>query len=331
MSILIVDDSQLTRTHLLGLLSQAGYGDFLQAETGAQALGLLGLDPDRPPSPNPIDLVLLDLVLPDLDGLELLRRLKASPQGHEIPVILVTSHEDPQSLKGAFELGAVDFILKPVRETETLARVRAAFKLKREMDERRNREQELIEMTHKLEQVVQSLKAISVLDGLTGVYNRRQFDETLDKEWRRAQRDGSQLSLLMIDLDHFKPYNDTFGHLKGDECLRRVAQCLRAQLKRPGDMMARYGGEEFVMVLPSTHAPGAERLSEMMRASVEALGLPHAGTPWGRTVTISVGRATMVPARGHDASELIDLADQGLYKAKAGGRNRVECVQEAAS
>ncbi len=175
------------------------------------------------------------------------------------------------------------------------------------------------ELTHAFRLV----ENLAMVDGLTGIANRRRFDETIDREWRRAMRDGSLLSLLMIDVDHFKPYNDIYGHVLGDACLRRIAVAAQEVIHRSSDLFARYGGEEFVVVLPNTDRNGALLVAEQIRRAVEMSSLPHSGNPHG-VVTVSIGCATL--ALGHDSAStaLVETADQAMYQAKSAGRNRVE-------
>jgi diguanylate cyclase (GGDEF)-like protein len=170
------------------------------------------------------------------------------------------------------------------------------------------------------------LRRLALVDGLTGVYNRRHFDEQFVLEWRRAQREGSTLSLLIADIDHFKAFNDRFGHQAGDDCLRRVAQQLQAGLRRPGDLVARWGGEEFACVLPRTEATGARHLAQLLEAGVRALALEHPDSPLG-VVTLSLGVATARPQLVHDADALFARADAQLYRAKSEGRARA-CSEE---
>jgi two-component system chemotaxis family response regulator WspR len=160
-------------------------------------------------------------------------------------------------------------------------------------------------------------------DGLTGLSNRRHFDEYLELEWRRAMRDQTQLSLLMIDVDFFKTYNDSFGHLEGDEALRKVAAAIRDASSRPSDLPARYGGEEFALVLPNTSPGGARLVAEKLRQAVAGLKIPHIAPAEGSSLTISIGLATMTPVQGTDCRQLISAADKGLYLAKHNGRNQV--------
>jgi diguanylate cyclase (GGDEF)-like protein len=177
--------------------------------------------------------------------------------------------------------------------------------------------------TQQLEQANQDLRRLSYLDGLTGVANRRHFEETLDLEWRRASRAGTPLSLIMIDTDFFKPFNDAYGHQRGDDCLKLIAGTIRNALNRPGDIVARYGGDEFLVLIPGTNAEGAAEMAEAMRARVEAMEIAHEGSPGDKVVTISLGAVTAYPTRGFSSGELIAAADEALYQAKDEGRNRL--------
>ena len=181
------------------------------------------------------------------------------------------------------------------------------------------------ERTVQLEEANSILRALSAQDGLTGIANRRHFDEELDREWRRAIRAKTPLSLVMLDIDSFKPYNDQYGHQQGDECLKKVATTLKELLKRPGDVCARYGGEEFAIILPATTLEGAARVGETLRAGIEALGIAHARGQSASIVTVSVGVSSGAPADEAGAPSLIARADEALYRAKQTGRNRV-CV-----
>lgn len=169
----------------------------------------------------------------------------------------------------------------------------------------------------------ETLRNLSYQDGLTGISNRRRFDEKLEEEWRRTAREHQPISLIMLDIDFFKNYNDLYGHPAGDECLKKIAHVLVETVARPGDIAARYGGEEFAAILPNTSLLGAEKLAEQIRSHVEALELPHANSTVSPWVTVSVGLATRVPANGEDFIILLEGADRALYKAKQQGRNRL--------
>ncbi|WP_066342297.1 GGDEF domain-containing response regulator [Azohydromonas lata] len=289
--LLLVDD-QPANIHALHQAFLGSGWQMLMATQGAQAVALCR---ERRP-----DLVLLDLFLADLDGYAVCAQLKADPATRDIPVIFVTAYEDAQCEMRALEAGAVDFIVKPFHPGVVRARVRLHLSLKLQADQLRHQ---------------------ALVDGLTGVYNRRHFDERFQQEWRRAQREGSTLALLLADADHFKRFNDRHGHQAGDECLRRVAQQLHAGLRRPADLIARWGGEEFACILPCTTAEGALYLARALEEGVRALAIAHPDAPHG-VMTISLGLAAASPKPGHDGAELFKRADAQLYRAKSLGRAR---------
>ncbi len=322
-TILIVDDSADAQALLAAILTKAGYAKLEQASSAKQAFALL--------EQKSVDLILMDVSMPDVDGLAACRYIKMKEPWKGVPIIIVTAHTETSDLEAAFDAGATDYIAKPVKKIELLARVRAALSLKQEMDGRRAREAQLLEVTRKLEEANHQLEHLSMVDGLTAIRNRRSFDVALAAEIKRAMRDCKPLSLLMIDIDNFKAYNDSYGHQLGDECLRRVASQLQLTLARPGDFVARYGGEEFAVVLPGTHAVGAARVAESLRLAVESLKIEHRSAQ-GRTpklVTISLGVASVDSRQNLSPEALVEAADKALYAAKLGGRNRTEVNPEA--
>ena len=294
--ILIVDDSSTN----ISVLTKALADEFeiSATEDGAKALSMVSGE-EGVPQP---DLVLLDVIMPGMDGYEVCRRLKASPATASIPVILLSSMTGEKDETRGLELGAVDYITKPFRIPIVKARVRTHVKLKRQRD---------------------LLRELSSMDGLTGIPNRRRFDEYYETEWLRSKRRQTPLSVIMADIDHFKAYNDTYGHAEGDACLKAVAKALQDALKRPSDLLARYGGEEFVVILPETEAEGARHLAEDMRRGVENMNIPHAESKVTNHLTISLGVGTLVPGAMTPPAALVKLADDKLYEAKDSGRNRV--------
>ena len=248
------------------------------------------------------DLVLLDVQMDGIDGFEVCRRLKADAESRNIPVIFITAQGGEADEVRGLQLGAVDFIAKPINPVIVRARVQTHLTLKLQSD---------------------LLRSMALFDGLTGVPNRRKFDEQLVRDWRQSQREQTALSVILIDVDHFKRYNDHYGHQAGDAALQAVARVLDGTLKRPHDLLARYGGEEFVGVLPNTGLSEAVELAERMQAGVRALNLEHLGSPEAQVVTISLGVATVVARSDLAPQALVEAADQQLYAAKQAGRARV--------
>lgn len=322
MSILIIEDEPEIRSSIKTVLEDAGYSMVLAVESAPQAFKILGLD--RPEQAIVgVDLIIMDLNLPEMNGIDACAHIKATSQVEAIPIIAVTGKTGVEDLQLAFAAGVVDYITKPLDKSELLARIRAVLKVKYEIDRRKAREKELAEGIKQLTEANQILARRSIVDGLTSVINRRHFDELYDQEWRRAVRHGTSLAVILVDIDFFKLYNDTYGHPQGDNCLILVAKALQDMVRRPGDLVARYGGEEFVVVLPMTPLEGALHVAEVMRARVEALQIRHSTSSVSTYVTISVGAAAQVPDRQCNPQSLIEAADQALYRAKNEGRNLV--------
>jgi len=318
--ILIIDDSEDVQVFIATLLRLAGYTDLVTASTLGEAALYLAERDDR--GCSPLDLILLDVMMPQMDGYELCRRIKADPSLQDIPVVMVTAKTKSRDLEEAFAAGANDYLTKPIERVEFMARVRSALRLKQEMDTRKAHELELERKSAELEAANARLRSLSALDGLTGIANRRAFDEFLEREWKRAIRKASSLAFIMVDIDHFKGYNDRYGHLAGDECLKQVAHTLAAHAKRPGDLVARFGGEEFGVILADTDMAGAQSVAEAMRRDVEALAIVHEASATAPVVTISLGVATHVPLPLETSERLVMAADRALYQAKSSGRNR---------
>ena len=293
--ILAIDD---TPANLLTLGRALGDEFDLQfATSGATGLALA--------MESPPDLILLDVMMPDMDGYETCHRLLANPATRNIPIIFITAQNSTDDETRGLEAGVVDFISKPVNPAVLRARVRTQLTIKRLTDQ---------------------LRSMAFVDGLTGIANRRRLDETLELEWRACQRAGAPLALAMIDIDHFKCLNDTYGHRAGDVCLVTVASTLKAGLGRSHDLIARYGGEEFLCLCPGTDLAGMQAKAEELRQAVQALGIPNEGADAAPVVTISIGVAATIPTAEMTPNQLVECADNQLYKAKQTGRNRCCCV-----
>ena len=294
--ILVVDDVTKNLQLVMEILEQIGY-ETTFATSGKKAL-------ERLETVKP-DLILLDLMMPDMGGLEVCQILKADPRYQKIPVIFLTASNEQENLIDAFEKGAVDYVTKPFHSAELLARVRTHLELKQARDD--------------LHEAYEALESLVVVDPLTGVANRRAIDAFAKEEYERAQRYKTHFSVLMIDLDHFKNVNDLYGHYVGDECLKIVAEKLNDSL-RAVDQFGRFGGEEFVAILPQTNLTEAIKVAERLRIAVNQL-VPDI-KDFSTSLSISIG----VSAFEEQDQVLMDIfirADKALYEAKAMGRNLV--------
>ncbi|MBF0611286.1 MAG: PleD family two-component system response regulator [Magnetococcales bacterium] len=296
--ILVVDDEKVNLDVLAGLLKN-DYRVVL-AKDGQQALHRL----EQAPLP---DLILLDVMMPGMDGYQVCKHIKSNPLTRNIPVIFITALAEEKSQISGFDVGAVDYIIKPFSAPIVLARVRNQLEMKRRGD---------------------LLEELAIRDALTGIANRRRFDQFLAYEWERSQRYQRPFSLLLVDVDHFKLYNDHYGHGEGDHCLRQVAEAIARAMPRSIDLACRYGGEEFACLLPETSSPGATKVAERILNHVRALAIPHQASLVENHVTVSIGVATLLPKADMAMKKLVELADQNLYQAKHQGRNRVVCGKE---
>jgi two-component system, chemotaxis family, response regulator WspR len=266
--------------------------------------------------------IMQDLVMPDVDGMTQIHLYQMHPALRHVPIIVLSSKEDAAVKSLAFATGAVDYLVKLPDSIELIARIRHHSRAYTNQLQRDAAYRALRENQQQLMQMNETLRRSSDVDGLTGLSNRRNLDAYLESEWRRAVRDREDFSILMIDVDNFKLYNDTYGHLAGDEVLKQVAKVMQECAHRPADLAARYGGEEFAMVLPSTLPAGAQRVAERICANVRGLSITS-DTSAGLCVTVSIGGATAMPSRGESYKPLLDAADAALYEAKRAGKNRV--------
>ncbi len=295
-TLLIIDDTPDNIRILMETLKD----DYklLAATSGERGLEVLSSGQPLP------DLILLDILMPGIDGYEVCKQLKENDATRHIPVIFVTAISEVMDETKGFRLGAVDYITKPFHPPIIKARVQAHINLKVKTD---------------------MLEKLAALDGLTNIPNRRKFDEVIENEWKRSLRYHFPLSVIMIDVDMFKQFNDHYGHAAGDRCLQNIAMALKDCLKRPYDLIARYGGEEFVVILPDVDADGASLMGNSMKQAVEELQIPHKVSSVTDHVTVSLGAATIHPQdRNASPLEVVAAADKLLYQAKDAGRNRLE-------
>lgn len=302
-SILVIDDSKLARQQVIEILKENSlFNYYYEAGDGIEGFKMT--------LNKPVDLIICDVEMPGMDGFKFLQMLNTREELQEIPVIMVTGREDSEAKVRGLEQGASDYVTKPYDSAELLARVKVQLKIKSLQDKLRQSNQLLLELSH--------------TDGLTGLNNRRSMMETLDKEFERSTRKHSPLSLLMLDIDHFKKINDNFGHQLGDNVLQGLAILLKSFL-RQYDMAARFGGEEFALILPETSSADALMVAERIRCGIEKLKID--GLPDDFRITASLGLATAPNDAMATADDLIREADYALYSAKRSGRNRVELME----
>jgi len=290
--VLVADDDAINR-EVLGELLKPEY-TVLLARNGVQAL-------ERAARHLP-DLILLDVMMPDMDGYEVLRRLRADPQTAQIAVIFISGLDRPEDEANGLKMGASDYIVKPFNQTVVMARVALHLQVVRQR---------------------RMLERLANIDGLTELANRRRFDEMFALEWQRARRSGRTLSLALLDIDAFKQFNDRYGHPAGDRALRSVARVTGAAMRRPGDLAARYGGEELLLLMPETDVEAAQALAESVREAVLALNIAHEASSVTPLLTVSIGGATLDIEGDEQPSDLFEATDAQLYRAKQAGRNQV--------
>lgn len=323
-TILIVDDSPDCRLLIEVYLREAGYLGIMQASSAAECYQLLGLSDNIRSAA--VDLIILDILMPQINGIAALKILKAHPIYRDVPVVIVTTETNLGQLELAFACGATDYMTKPLRKIELLARVRSALRLKAETDCSKEREKALLLVSAELAQSNGKLRRLTELDGLTGIANRRRFDEVLAECCRTCPEAGQPLSLIMFDIDCFKAYNDTYGHLQGDRALQQIARTID-ELTTGAQLAARYGGEEFAVILPNCNCAHAGALAETIRLRIERSALIHETSVAAAVVTVSAGVASVHSQITVSPTAIILLADQQLYVSKQRGRNQVS-VQE---
>ena len=299
MRILVVEDSPTLRYAMTAYIKEAGH-EALIAEDGEKAIQLV--------ESTPIEMIIMDVEMPGLDGFETTMLIREMLGDHWVPIIFVTGRADDKSVELGIEAGGDDYLVKPVSQIILNAKIRAL--------------ERITDMRNELASLNQDLKHLSQRDGLTQLYNRRTFNEKAEEQWRIATRAKDPFSIILLDIDHFKPYNDRYGHPRGDQCIKEVAKALQNSVNRPCDIVARYGGEEFIAFLPSTSKRGAIYVCETIRKNVENLQIAHAESSISNVVTVSIGASVINFTTSTSMAEQIELADKALYKSKESGRNR---------
>ena len=296
------------------MLTEKGY-EVRQVLSGKQALKIVNYDPP--------ELILLDIMMPEMDGYEVCAQIKSNPKTTNIPILFISGKDNLFDKVKAFKFGGVDYIVKPFLVSEVLCRVQTQISnyryqksLAEEIAARKKAQKELELANEKLKNLVN-------LDGLTEISNRRYFDEFLSKEWFRCRREKQPLALIMIDIDFFKSYNDTYGHIIGDQVLKKIAQVLVDVVNRTSDLVARYGGEEFAVILPNTDIQGTQKIAQDIFTAIQKLSIPHQSSLVSEYITLSLGISIMIPTENQSPEFLINQADKALYLAKAQGRNRI--------
>ena len=311
MKILVAEDNLADRLILRRYLLSMGHKIIL-AENGEQAIEQFNQeDPD---------LVLVDVRMPGMDGYATVKRMRDVEMEWR-PILFISGNTEPEAFVNGIKAGGDDYLYKPINRDILEAKLIA-------MERIVAMRKQLITVTAELSWEMEKAQQIANQDGLTGLANRRYLNQILDQEIKRAVRANQSLTVIMIDIDYFKRYNDHFGHLAGDDVLRQVARLLQGSVNRAGDMVARYGGEEFCIILPNTNASGGVEIADGLRKTILTAEIPHVSglaLPW---VTISLGVSGIIPTQSDTVETIIQRADSALYRAKANGRNRV-CLDSA--
>ena len=307
MNILLIDDTKTDQLIMKTYLSKMGH-EITLGNNGRQAVELF-----KEVQP---DLVIMDVVMPEMDGYEAAQKIRQISD-EWIPVIFLSARMDPEDIIKGIDSGGDDYLIKPVNHRVLEAKMKAMQRIS-EM------RYQLIEASSQLQAANVELKQLVNVDGLTGLSNRRYLDELLAREIARAMRHQQPLTVILCDIDYFKAFNDHYGHLHGDDCLKQVGGVLKNICKRPTDLAARYGGEEFAVVLSDCGQKSAMQMAEALRQAVEARSIKHEYSPTAQVVTMSLGVCTQIPVQGDTAEHLLKKADEALYTAKHAGRNQVK-------
>ncbi len=298
MKILLVEDSATIRHAMCSYIRAAGHEPVV-SESGEQSLQIL--------ENTPVDMIIMDVEMPGLDGFETTRLIREWLGEHWIPIIFVTGKSEDASLEEGIAAGGDDYLIKPISQIILNAKIRAM--------------ERITAMRNQLSKLNEELTILSQRDSLTQLYNRRTFEDKAMDIWHMSSRSRNPFTILLLDIDHFKLYNDCYGHVAGDECIKRVADALSESLNRPGDIVARYGGEEFIAILPNTPERGAIHVAEQIRRIIEEKRIRHRASTTSTVVTVSIGGTVINYTHGTDLQHQIELADRALYESKQNGRN----------
>lgn len=307
MRILIADDSRVIRQIVTECLKDFGH-DLVYAENGFECLQFV--------AEHNVDLIMMDVEMPMLNGIEATQKIRELKGQDWFPIIFLTTRDDDRSFANGIMAGGDAYLLKPInplRLQHTIVAMERIYAMR----------QKLKLAQQALQELNQELQHLSLHDALTGLANRRHFDNVLQQQFAWSKRNKSPLSLIICDVDFFKNYNDSYGHQQGDQCLSSVGKVLKARMRRPTDLACRYGGEEFTVILPETNLQGGRSVAETIRQAVFDQAIPHAGSKVADRVSLSLGVATYV-GQYRQVQQFIEAADGALYKAKEHGRNRVE-------
>ncbi len=325
-SILIVDDSRPFLMLMGKMLNAGGFHNLHFAISAQEAFALLGIDGASPSESMAVDLVLMDVMMPVIDGIEACRRIKDEERFTDVPVVMVTFKDDMDSVADAFKVGASDYIIKPLTQLEILTRVQSILYLKNEIRRRKSGEKEILELAAQLTTAKQSLQQLDKTDALTGLGNRRHLDSLLAEEWRRGMREALPVALIFIDIDDFKGYNMEQGYPSGDLGLKKMAAAFVAALGRAGDVVVRYGGEEFAVLLPNTDLAGAMAIAEELQGVVADLDIRYAKGPDG-WLSVGMGVAAISPLPETAYHTLLAAADEALTFAKESGPGQIRASE----
>ncbi|MBL1320477.1 MAG: diguanylate cyclase [Methylophaga sp.] len=302
MKVLIAEDSRSSRIVIKSYIEDAGH-QVIAVDNGQQAVEQFSITEP--------DLVLLDVIMPIKDGIEAAKEIRAlSEQDNDwVPIIFLSAMTDSDDIARGIKAGGDDYLTKPIDAVVLNAKLDAM--------------QRIANMRHDLQKANQKLRLMAMKDGLTGLANRRHFDEVMLKEFKRSMRSNTPISLILADIDKFKPYNDNYGHQAGDDCLKAVSQLIQSVIKRPGDLVARYGGEEFAIILPETDLAAARIVAELVQQAFDANKIPHAHSTVADYLTLSLGVASLQPIKNEDITDsihtIIETADKRLYQVKKQG------------